>query len=296
MIVTMKLKSVLLSALAVTAMTLACAPAFSQTPMDDPLDDRSAKRLDKMEKVVREIRAIVFQGKETGKPIVVQSAETDGQIQALTDRVTDLEQTLTKMTGQNESLTHDLETSRRALAEADARNRALAARLDTLEKRTTDLEAQFRGPPAPPTPDPAAAAAAVPTDPEGDAFAAARKRLADGDTPGAEAAFAAFVDQYPDGPHNAEARYWLGETLFSRKDYGDAGTAYLGALRNWPLSSWGPTATLQLARSLLALGKAPQACQALDALAKHYPKAAPPVPARAATTRAQAACTAAPTH
>jgi hypothetical protein len=42
-------------------------PAFAQTPiLDDPLDDRSKRRLDNMEKVMRELRAIVFQGRDTG--------------------------------------------------------------------------------------------------------------------------------------------------------------------------------------------------------------------------------------
>ncbi|MDB5429662.1 MAG: tol-pal system protein YbgF [Caulobacter sp.] len=286
----MKLKTALLSALAVITLTLAGAQAMAQTSMDDPLDDRSAKRLDRMEKVVRELRAIVFQGKETGKPVVVQSAETEPQIQALTDRVTDLEQTLTRITGQNETLTHDLQTSRQAFAQSQADNKALQTRLDALEKRTSDLEAQYRGPPAPPAPDPAAAAPVASADPEGDAFAAARKLLVDGNTAGAESAFGAYIEQYGDGPHGAEARYWYGETLFARKAWSDAGAAYLGSLRGWPTTPWAPTATLNLARSLQALGNSPQACRALDELAKHYPKAAPPVPARAATTRAQAAC------
>jgi tol-pal system protein YbgF len=292
MIRAMKLKTVLLPALAVIALTLSTSQAFSQTSLDDPLDDRSAKRLDRMEKVMREIRAIVFQGKETGKPVVVMPAETEGQIQALNDKVSDLEQTLTRVTGQNETLTHELEQSRKDLAQAQAENRALAARLDSLEKRTASLEAQYQGPAAPEPPT-AANDGGASADPEGDAFAAARRKLADGDMAGAEAGFQALIAQFPDGPHNAEARYWLGETLFARKAWGEAGSAYLGALKGWPATPWAPTATLNLARSLLAIGNGKQACAALDQLTIHYPKAAPPVPARAATTRAQAACPAA---
>ena len=33
---------------------------------------------------MRELRAIVFQGRETGKPVVVQPADTDAQLSALT--------------------------------------------------------------------------------------------------------------------------------------------------------------------------------------------------------------------
>jgi tol-pal system protein YbgF len=291
----MKLKTVLIPALAVVVLALGGAQAFSQTSLDDPLDDHSAKRLDRMEKVLREIRAIVFQGKETGKPVVVQPAETEGQIQALSDKINDLEQTLTRVNGQNESLVHDLDQSRKDLAQAQAQNRSLSERLDALEKRTGALEAQYQGPPAPPETPTAANDAAVSADPEGDAFAAARRKLIDSDMAGAEAGFQALLAEYPDGPHNAEARYMLGETLFARKDWKDAGDAYIGALKGWPTTTWAPAALLNLSRSFIALGNVKQGCAALDQLALRYPKAPPPVPARAATTRAQAGCPAAKT-
>ena len=65
--------------------------AGAQVPLDPPLDERSAARLDRMEKAMRELRAIVFQGRETGQPVVVQPADTSGQINALTDRLNDLD-------------------------------------------------------------------------------------------------------------------------------------------------------------------------------------------------------------
>ena len=85
------------------ALLLACAAAplaraqtpLPATPAEDPLSIRDAKRLDRMEKVMRELRAIVFQLKETGKPVVVQPADTDSRIQDLASRLGDLEQSLT---------------------------------------------------------------------------------------------------------------------------------------------------------------------------------------------------------
>jgi hypothetical protein len=62
------------------------APAFAQTPLD-PLDDHSAKRLDRMEQVIKELRAIVFQGRETGKPVIVEPADTDAQMSALSQTI-----------------------------------------------------------------------------------------------------------------------------------------------------------------------------------------------------------------
>jgi tol-pal system protein YbgF len=280
----MKLKSVLLAALLATT----ALPALAQTPLpEDPLDDRSAKRIERMEKVVRELRSIVFQGRDTGKPVVVQPAETDAQIANLGERIGDLEQTLQRLNGQNETLTHDLDQARRATGDQKARADALETRLAALEKTLADINAaaqaqaeQAAATPAPPAP---------PADPAV-AFKQARQFLLDGDYANAEAAFSAYVNNYPDSAKAPEARYWLGETLFVREAYGDAAGAYLGAVRGWPQTTWAPDATLKLSRSLVALKKPADACKALDELGKRYPKAPPAVLSRAASTRVAAKC------
>ena len=284
----MKLKAALLaSVLALTAMPSFGALALAQTPMEDPLDDRSNKRLDKMDKVVRELRAIVFQGRDTGKPVVVQPAETDAQIAALSDKLSDLEQTLTKLNGQNESLTHDLDVARRANDSEKARGDALDQRLAALEKRIADQETATVAAAAPPAP----VASAAPADPA-QAFKAARQMLLDGDYGGAEQAFGGYVETYPDNAKTPEARYWLGETQFVRQAYGDAAGSYLGAVRGWPQTTWAPDAVLKLSRSLVALKKPADACKTLDELAKRYPKAPAAITAKAASTRVQAKCAA----
>ena len=68
---------------AAIALALAAAPALAQTPLDDPLDARDAKRLDRMEKVLRELRAIVFKAQDSHAPVVVQPADTDTRMQEL---------------------------------------------------------------------------------------------------------------------------------------------------------------------------------------------------------------------
>lgn len=284
----MKLKSALLAVLFASA----AAVAVAQTPLPpaDPLDDRSAKRVDRMEKVVRELRAIVFQGRDTGKPVVVQPAETDAQIAALNDRVTDLEQTLTKMNGQNEVVTHDLDQARRTAADQKARADSLEQRLAAVEKALADMQAasaaQVAAAPAagdvPPPPAPPADAAT--------AFKQAKDLLLAGDYANAEQAFLAYVNNYPDGAKTAEARYWLGETQFVREAYADAAGNYIGAIRGWPQTSWAPDATLKLARSMVALKKTTEACRTLSELSKRYPKAPAAVTSRAASTRVAAKC------
>ena len=285
----MKLKSALLAVLFASS----AAVAVAQTPLPpaDPLDDRSVKRVERMEKVVRELRSIVFQGRDTGKPVVVQPAETDAQIAALNERVTDLEQTLTKLNGQNETVTFELSKANKAAADQKARADALEQRLAAIEKTLADLQTaaaggQLAGAPAagevPPPPAP-------PADPAV-AFKQARQLLLDGDYANAEQAFSTYVANYPDNAKTPEARYWLGETLFVREAYTDAAAAYIGAIRGWPQTSWAPDATLKLARSMVALKKTAEACRTLDELAKRYPKAPSQIASRAASTRVAAKC------
>ncbi len=282
----MKLKSVLLALL----LSSTAAVALAQTPLPpaDPLDDRSAKRVERMEKVVRELRAIVFQGRDTGKPVVVQPAETDAQIAALNERVGDLEQTLTKLNGQNETANFELTKANRAAAEQKARADALEQRLAAVEKTLADLQAnaaQVAAPSAGAVPPPPA----PPADPAV-AFKQAKELLLAGDYGNAEQAFSAYVNNYPESARTPEAKYWWGETLFVREAYSDAAGAYIGAIRGWPQTSWAPDATLKLARSLVALKKTTDACRTLDELAKRYPKAPAQVTSRAASTRVAAKC------
>src|SRR5512147_232526 len=103
--------------LAALVVLATAGPAVSQTPMEDPLDLRDAKRVDKMEKVVRELRSIVFQLRDTGKPVVVQPADTDGRISELESRIGDLEQSLVRVNGALETANRDADIARRANAD-----------------------------------------------------------------------------------------------------------------------------------------------------------------------------------
>ncbi|MDP3659762.1 tol-pal system protein YbgF [Phenylobacterium sp.] len=277
----MPLRRLLIPA-AFALMTLSPSLGFAQTPMDDPLDARDARRVERMEKVVRELRAIVFQARDTGRPVVVQPAETDYQMQELTRRVGDLEQTLTRINGALDATSHELQQSRAATQALEAQNRALADRLSAAEQRAV----------APPeaAPAPVASGPAAPTAAE--AFTRARQQMLGGDYDGAEAAWRDYVANYADSPKTPEARYWLGKTLAVRAAHGDAAAAFIGAIRGWPQTSWAPDAVVELSRALIGLKKPTDACQTLAELTRRYPKAPPAVLARAQAARAQAKCAA----
>lgn len=279
----MKLTRLRIAATAI-ALVLVAGPALSQTPMDDPLDARDAKRVDRMEKVVRELRSIVFQMKETGKPVVVQPADTDARMQELANRIGDLEQSLTRINGSLDTTAHELDEARKANVDLAAQIKALNDRLAAAEQKAAAAAA----PPAPAVDD-----AAVPPPPKAsaaDAFSKARELMLAGDYDGAESAFGAYVHDYPDGPRTPEARYWWGKTLTAKGDNAHAASAYIGAIRGWPKTGWAPDAVAELARSLVALKKPDDACAALGELGKRYPKAPAAVTARAAATARQAKC------
>ena len=275
----------------------AAAPGFAQTPMD-PLDARDAHRLDRMEQVLRELRSIVFQGRDSGKPVVIQPAETDYQLQELTRKLGDLEQALTKVNGQLETQAHDLSDTRRELDGLRRDNKALADRAAALEAQAAQASAAAAAPQGPPpaagdqgsglaggAPSVAGASAA-------DSFKRAQDLLLSGDYAGAEAGFQDYIARYGDGPRGPEAHYWLGKTLAARSAYSDAAGAYIAAIRGWPKTGWAPEAVVDLARALIQIKKPEDACQTLVELARRYPKAPPAVLNRAAAARAQAKCAA----
>lgn len=263
--------------------TAAAAPlAAAQTPMD-PLDARDARRIDKMEQVVRELRAIVFQGRDIGKPVVVQPAETDYQLQEVTRRLADLEQSMTRMTGDLESANRQAELAKRDAEQLRAENKSLADRLASLESRAL---AETVAPP-----DGLAGGPASGLSP-GDLFAQSRQALASGDYAAAESGFREYVDAHGETAKAPEARYWLGKSLTARGAHADAAGSYIAAIRGWPSTTWAPDAVVELSRSLIALKKPADACQTLAELAKRYPKASTTVQTRAAQARSQAKCAA----
>lgn len=279
---------VMLLSLAVLA---TAGPAVSQTPLPpvgvpDPLDARDAKRVERMEKVVRELRAIVFQLRDSGKPVVVQPADTDARIAEMADKLNDLEATLRSLNGSLEGATREADVAKREGAALKTQVQALTERLTALEGKVATVE-------APPPADTLGGASptAAAGDPAKD-FTQARQLMLAGDYDGAENAFANYVEVYPDAPKTAEARYWLGKTLSVRGAHANAAQAYIGAIRGWPQTGWAPDAVVELARSLVALKKPSDACQTLAEFARRYPKAPATIASRAAATRTQAKCAA----
>lgn len=294
---TLRSRIALPAALALTLATLSpvvSVPALAQTSMDDPLDARDARRVERMEKVVRELRAIVFQGRDTGRPVVVQPAETDYRLADLDRRLSDLETVLTRINGQ-------IETNNFEARQAAERTAALEAQIQTLGERIATLEA-YTGAPiggagangggtTPPgfgaTPAPGVSDGGG--SPQAD-FDRARGLMLSGDYDAAETAFEGFTATHEGSSLAPEANYWLGKTLVVRGADAEAASAFIAAIRGWPTTAWAPDAVLELSRSLIALERNPEACQTLGELSRRYPNAAPSIKSRATAARTQARC------
>ncbi len=272
--------TVLAAALAVSA--------FAQTDQD--------RRLDRLDKELREIRAIVFQGRDTGQPVVVKPAGPDPAVEALAAKVDQLEQSITSLRGQVEVMSHDIDEAKRQNAASHDAETELRGEVKALSDQVAKLQgpppAEVQPPPPPQgdqsAPPPAEAAGAGG---EAAAFKAAKAQLAGGDYQGAGDSLNAYLQQYGSSAHAREAYYLLGESYYVRSLYGDATTAYARALKDWPKTAWAPDATVKLSRALASTNRADQACSALGEFSRRYGAAATKaVKARAAATAAAAKC------
>lgn len=306
---------------AALALCTLALPAIAQTETD--------RRVDRLEKSLREVRAIVFQGKETGQPVVVRPEGPDPTVQALAGRFDDLDQTNRRLSGQVEVMQHDLDEAKKAAAQTHDAEAELRGEVKALSDRLTRLETPPAPPPAPvaevaPAPDqpaptrtgrrgapPRASEATAkaqtedrgvlggpqeepvaPRATEAGVYRSGRALLASGDYAGAGDAFSSYLTTYPTGPHAAESAYWLGESDYIREAWPEAISAYARALKGYPKTPWAPDAMAKLAQSLLRSGDTAKACAAASAFDQRYgAQATASLKARIAGVRTKARCT-----
>lgn len=298
-----------LGVMAALALVSAAPVALAQDDAPVAASDGLDKRLDRIEKQLREVRDIVLQARATGQPVEIKEAGPDPAIAGLTSRLDDMDQSVRGLTGQIETLQHDLTQARQDAASAQAQSAALADRVDKLEKAMATLTPPPPAPGAAPGPaaagpdgglsgqaaaqaggaPPPAADAGPPPDPKA-AYAHARQLLLDGDYPSAAAAFQDYVDRFPDTAEAGAARYWIGETKYIQGDYSGAAQAYVQAIHGWPDTSWAPDAVVKLSLSLVELHRVKDACGALTEFERRYPHATPAAKARAEAARQKAGC------
>jgi tol-pal system protein YbgF len=239
-------------------------------------------------------------------------APADPAVEALRNRVQQLEGDLKAATDRSEKLGFDLAQVRKAAEEAKAAQAAaeqkyqeLLSRVERLEQiasgDTAALAAARAARPGEVTINAAAAQtgavpvappvniASLPEDEEG-MFRESRTLLFDNEYASAEAAFGAFLKKYPKSKNAHEAQYMLGDALLYQNRYGEAVSAYEKLLNSYPNSSNGAMAMAKLGRSLRLMNKKTEACQVLALLPKQFPKASNQAKETAQSERERAGC------
>jgi len=157
------------------------------------------------------------------------------------DRMNQLQQTITLLTGQIEQLQYRNQQLQQQLEKMQA---DYEFRLDQMEKGKggggggpRPAAPQAAAAPPPPSAAPPAAAAGAGGD---QMYNDAMKKLQDGDNAGAERGFKAFLQSHPKHALAGNAQYWLGESYYARKDYQNAMTAFAEGYKVYKTSPKGP--------------------------------------------------------
>src|SRR5258705_1679888 len=192
------------------------------------------------------------------------------------DRLNQLQQAITLLTGQIEQLQYRNQQLQQQMEKMQA---DYEFGLEQMEKGSRPGGAAPRpaaprgnlaaAPPAPGAPSPSAAGTANGDQQYHDAF----KKLQDGDYAGAEKGFKTFLQSNPRHVLAGNAQYWLGETFYARRDYQNAVTAFAEGYKVYKTSPKGPDNLLKLGVTLAVLGRKPDACAVFAKFNQDYPRA-----------------------
>lgn len=183
------------------------------------------------------------------------------------DRLNQLQQAITMLTGQLEQLQYRNQQLQQQMEKMQA---DYEFRLEQMEKGGRPGGAAPRPNAQAAAPPPSAPAAAAGGD---QMYHDAFKKLQDGDYAGAEKGFKALLQSNPKHALAGNAQYWLGETYYARRDYQNAMTAFAEGYKVYKASPKGPDNLLKLGVTLAALGRKPDACAVFAKFSQDYPRA-----------------------
>ncbi len=231
------------------AMALATGPAPAQSSAE------LRERLGDIERELSRIRERFDIPRQSGR---------DGAMSDVIVRLDQLEGQLRELTGRLERL----EFQQRRLAEDAAR------RFGDIEFRLTELEGGDVSnlDPVPPLGLGEGTAGAAVSVSERSDLDRAIEDVRQGRYDLAEDRLRTFLDDYPDSPLEPEARYWLGESQFTRGAYQDAARNYLAGYKADRTGATAPRNLLGLSVTLGRLGQVNEACLTLEEVRNQFPR------------------------
>ncbi len=253
-----------------------------------------------------------------------REAAQDASVANLTQRVSDLEESLRRLTGQIEDANHRADVLQQRIEQmrkdfdykiCTLSAQKLAGATDSSDQSglacsPSGSPAAGAAPAAPvmgePSGQPSGVLGTLPagtplpssgTGPAAPAqsgnqtqYNAAMTLLAKAQYDEASGAFRSFADTYPKDDRAPQAIHWIGSIAYMQQDFPGAARAFAEEIKKYPNSPSAADSMLKLGQSLIAMKQKKEGCTALEALPRTYPKAAKTVREAARKARDDARC------
>jgi tol-pal system protein YbgF len=203
------------------------------------------------------------------EPAYVKATAVENRVDRIehqNEALLDLQRQVEGLQAEVRRLRGDLEEAHHEAKLAKDQQRDLYADVD---RRLTALDARLGAAPSA-TAAPGAGVAAAAATGDREAYQAALDRLKGKDYEGAEKALGAFIATYPQSTLLDNAQYWLGETYYVEKRYGDAAAAFGRVVQEHPDSRKVPDALLKLGYAQYELKRYREAREALARVVQKY--------------------------
>ncbi|MEM9600690.1 MAG: tol-pal system protein YbgF [Pseudomonadota bacterium] len=220
----------------------------------DPAAERLMSRIDTLEATIRTLRGEI-------ERLSYEADISDRELSALQDDVRLLQDQSTAMKIQIDEIARG--TPQRAEPQVDETYAEGPATLSPVLGPPDGGQQDFVLPPASDNPDNDASGMGE----------IGKARLAEGDYAGAEAAFAQYLQAFPNAGDAGEIHYWMGESFYVRGRYNAAAESYVASLQVNENNSRAPDALVKLAAALREMGQSEQSCAALASFDTQYPNA-----------------------
>ena len=252
----------------------------SQTDLDSVRrdNDEMKNRIFTMEKGLNEVRGEVREGVEKSLAGYRQSLEAlqadmsgfQKEMSAIRKGGADLQATLESARVDMQLLTGKVDDVR-IMAQKPADDIALlkedlTRRLTALEERLGKMEKDVKG-----VEEQAQKAAQLQKAPE-HLYQQGYEAMKAGEAAKARELFSAFLEQHPRHNLAANARYWIGETYYSEKNFELAVLEFQEAIKNFPDKDKAPAAMLKQGMAFRELGDSKSANFIMKKLVDEYPK------------------------
>ncbi|MDO9095702.1 MAG: tol-pal system protein YbgF [Rubrivivax sp.] len=218
-------------------------------------------------KAIVELRARITTMEDQGKSratelsaATAQNAQLTEQLAALRRSLLDLNNQLEAMRGEIAKLRGNDEQALREIADIQRRQRDVTQALEERLRQMEPVKVSLDGRDFTVGPE------------EKRAFDEAFAAIRGGNFDKSVALLSNFMRRYPGSPYTDAARFWLGNSLYGRRDYKEAISVFRGFVTEAPEHPRAPEALLAVANSQAEMKDPRSARRTIDELMKAYPQ------------------------